>query len=328
MIGFVIVSHSARLAEGVCELAGQVARGAVLLAPAGGTDDPANPIGTDAFKVLRAIESVYSQDGVLIFTDLGSAVLSAETALELLAEDRRPHVHLCPAPLVEGAVAAVSQAAAGAGLPEILREARHTLAAKGGQAFSLSWQAQGLSAAADASTEIVVALPNRLGLHARPAAQLIRMARQYDAQVTIENLTRQTGPVNACSISGLLAMGARQGHQLRLRAQGHAAREALAGLAAFLESGCGEKDEPAIPTPAPPPAPQLPDQLTGIPASAGIAIGPLVQYRASAPEATRRPIEDTRRRAPVPARRHSHRPRRNARAGRLGHLQRAVPLSR
>lgn len=96
MIGFVIVSHSAKLAEGVCELAGQVAQGRVRLAAAGGTADAENPIGTDAYKVLQAIESVYTEDGVLVLTDLGSADLSAETALELLAEDKRAHVHLCP----------------------------------------------------------------------------------------------------------------------------------------------------------------------------------------------------------------------------------------
>ncbi len=116
MIGFVIVCHSAKLAEGVCELAGQVAHGKARLAAAGGTSDPTNPIGTDAFKVLRAIESVYSEDGVLVLMDLGSAMLSAETALDLLPEGRRSHVRLCSAPLVEGAVAAVSQAAAGAGI--------------------------------------------------------------------------------------------------------------------------------------------------------------------------------------------------------------------
>ena len=81
MIGIVVVSHSAKLAEGVCELAGQMAQGQVRLAAAGGSDDPQNPIGTDAFRVQHAIESVYSEDGVLVLMDLGSAVLSAETAL-------------------------------------------------------------------------------------------------------------------------------------------------------------------------------------------------------------------------------------------------------
>jgi dihydroxyacetone kinase DhaKLM complex PTS-EIIA-like component DhaM len=56
MVNIVIVSHSAKLAEGVRELAEQMAQGKVAIAVAGGIDDPANPIGTDATKVLKAIE--------------------------------------------------------------------------------------------------------------------------------------------------------------------------------------------------------------------------------------------------------------------------------
>jgi len=176
MIGLVIVSHSARLAEGVCELAEQVAQGRVRLAAAGGAADPEHPIGTDAFKVQQAIESVYSEDGVLVLTDLGSAVLSAETALEFLEEDKRGHVKLCSAPLVEGAVAAASQAAAGASMEEILREVEAALAVA-------------RPVAAESSQERLVTLTNALGLHARPAAKLIRIARRFQALVTIENVT-------------------------------------------------------------------------------------------------------------------------------------------
>ena len=178
MIGVVIVSHSARLAEGVVELAQQVAQDKVRVAAAGGTADAANPIGTDAFRVLAAIEAVDSGDGVLVLMDLGSAVLSAETALELLDETRRSRVRLCAGPLVEGAVAAVSLAAAGGTLDEIAAEAEQALGAK-------------TTSARRAAEERVVTLPNRLGLHARPAARLIRLVRRFDARVTLENLTAQ-----------------------------------------------------------------------------------------------------------------------------------------
>src|ERR1035437_6346701 len=130
MIGMLVVSHSAKLAEGVCDLAGEVGQGRVRIAPAGGTADPENPIGTDAFQVLQAIESVYSEDGVLVLMDLGSAVLSAGVALELLGGERSSHVELCAAPLVEGAVAAATLAAAGASLAEISLEAQGALAGK------------------------------------------------------------------------------------------------------------------------------------------------------------------------------------------------------
>ena len=78
MVGIVIVSHSAQLAEGVRELAQQMARD-VRLAVAAGIDDPEHPIGTDAVAVYEAIQNVYGEDGVLVLMDLGSALLSAET---------------------------------------------------------------------------------------------------------------------------------------------------------------------------------------------------------------------------------------------------------
>ena len=321
MIGLVIVSHSARLAEGVCELARQVAQGRVRIAAAGGTADPENPIGTDAFRVLDAIDSVYSDDGVLVLMDLGSAVLSAGTALELLDEARQSHVQLCGAPLVEGSVAAASLAAAGAGLAEIALEARNALAGKVAQLDAGGEPPQSLGAAQESgpSEEVLVNLPNPLGLHARPAAQLVRLARRYQARVTIDNVTRGTGAAAGDSINGVLTLGARQGHQLRICAQGPQAHEALAALSDFIGSGCGEGELARnIPeretTPVPDlagspknvetsldaadtsvratsdPAPQPQHQLSGIPASAGIAIGPLVQLRPAAFEITVRPV--------------------------------------
>ncbi|RME73819.1 MAG: PTS-dependent dihydroxyacetone kinase phosphotransferase subunit DhaM, partial [Chloroflexi bacterium] len=112
MIGIVIVSHSARLAEGVRELASQMTQGKVPIAVAGGIDAPDNPIGTDANRVVQAIQEVFSDDGVIVLMDLGSALLSAEMALEFLPEEQRERIYLLDAPLVEGAVAAAAQAAA------------------------------------------------------------------------------------------------------------------------------------------------------------------------------------------------------------------------
>ena len=126
MVGLVFVSHSARLAEGVLEFAGQMTQGAVRMAAAGGIDDPDAPIGTDAMKVLAAIDEVYSDEGVVILIDLGSALLSTEVALEFLDDERRPRVHLCPAPLVEGAVIAATEASGGSAL-EAVRKAAEEL---------------------------------------------------------------------------------------------------------------------------------------------------------------------------------------------------------
>ena len=81
-VGLVIVSHSAQLAAGVVELAGQMTQGKTPIAAAGGAID--DILGTSADKILEAIQSVDGPDGVLVLLDLGSAILSAEMALEML----------------------------------------------------------------------------------------------------------------------------------------------------------------------------------------------------------------------------------------------------
>ncbi|MBS1873762.1 MAG: phosphoenolpyruvate--protein phosphotransferase [Acidobacteria bacterium] len=273
MIGLVIVSHSARLAEGVSELAWQAAQGHVRIAAAGGTGDQTNPIGTDAFRVQQAIESVDDGDGVLVLMDLGSAILSAETALEFLDDGLRARVRLCPAPLVEGAVAAASVASAGGGIDEAAAEAERALSGKSTQ----------LAPAPAPPTlegdQRIVELRNPLGLHARPAARFIRLARGFDARLTVENLARP-GAADGRSLNALLGLAARGGARLRLTAQGPQSREALTALAAFIDSGCGDRPEEA-PGSAPK-RPHAEGSLAGIPASAGFAVGPLARFRAAA----------------------------------------------
>ena len=91
---------------------------------------PDHPIGTDAVLVMAAIDRAWSDDGVLVLMDLGSAVLSAEMAIDLMPEERRANVLLCEAPIVEGAVAAAVTAKLGASLDRVAQEARGGLAGK------------------------------------------------------------------------------------------------------------------------------------------------------------------------------------------------------
>jgi dihydroxyacetone kinase phosphotransfer subunit len=113
LVALVLVSHSAALAEGVAELAREMGGEEVAIAAAGGLDDGAT--GTDAARVMLAVEEVRSPDGVLVLMDLGSALMSAEMALEMLDPDGGPVV-MSAAPLVEGAVAAAARARGGADL--------------------------------------------------------------------------------------------------------------------------------------------------------------------------------------------------------------------
>ncbi|MUG99333.1 HPr family phosphocarrier protein, partial [Scytonema sp. UIC 10036] len=259
MIGIVIVSHSKQLAEGVRELAAQMAQGKVPLAVAAGIDDPENPLGTDAMQVYEAIASVYSDEGVVILMDLGSALMSAEMALEFLTTEQQQKVHLCEAPLVEGAVAAAVAAASGSNIQQVMAEARGALTAKATQLgvntspSFVSSQEQTTNNQEQTTKEIHLTIRNRLGLHARPAAKFVSTAARFQSQILVSNLTIGTAAVRADSINQVATLVARQGHKLAIAATGVDADEALSALQALIDSNFGEQETPLphslLPTP-------------------------------------------------------------------------------
>ena len=105
MVSLLIVSHSAQLAAGVKEFADQVAGGKVKIAAAGGAAD--GSLGTSIDRIQAGLCEVASPDGVLILVDLGSAVISVETALEVFGSGP---AQISDAPLVEGAYLAAVEA--------------------------------------------------------------------------------------------------------------------------------------------------------------------------------------------------------------------------
>jgi len=119
MVGLVLVSHSSQIAEGTAELVRQMA-GEVALTAVGG--DAGGGFGTDPERIQAAIEDL-DVDEVLVFMDLGSAVLSAETVLEMLSSEQRDKVRLVDAPFVEGAFAAGVVASAGSDADECVEAA-------------------------------------------------------------------------------------------------------------------------------------------------------------------------------------------------------------
>ena len=127
MVGLVIVSHSERIAEGLKELAGQMATD-VSIAAAGGTND--GRLGTDAEKIITAIKEVYTEDGVLVLFDIGSAYMSADIALESLSDKMREKVQIVDAALVEGAITAAIECSLNKTLNEIKEELRTLSIAK------------------------------------------------------------------------------------------------------------------------------------------------------------------------------------------------------
>ncbi len=120
-VGLVIVSHSARLAEGVTELAGQMAQGKVAIAAAGGTTD--GTLGTSVERIITALQAVGGPDGVLVLLDMGSAVMATEMAVEAFTQECHYPVLISSAPLVEGAVIAAVESSIGNSLQEVAEAA-------------------------------------------------------------------------------------------------------------------------------------------------------------------------------------------------------------
>ena len=127
MIGIVLVSHSKALGEALADLVQQVSTEPIRIAVAAGAGEDYDEFGTDALQIMQAIEQVYDDDGVLLLMDLGSAILSAEMAVELLPPEMQEKIVFCPAPLIEGAIAAGVQAGLGSDLETACQEARGAL---------------------------------------------------------------------------------------------------------------------------------------------------------------------------------------------------------
>jgi phosphocarrier protein FPr len=302
VVGIVVVSHSAGLAQGVVELARQMGGDELALQPAGGLED--GSIGTDVERVRAAIELAMTEDGVLVLMDLGSALMSAEMAVELLESAGR--VQLSEAPLVEGTVAAAVASRSGAPLDEVRAEASRALEMKAAhlqaEGATGSQAAPGAgdppAGAPPAGPQARIPVVNEIGLHARPAALVVDLASRFDADLW---LAKAGGtPVSARSLTGLMTLVARNGDELLATASGPQASEALTALEQLAREGFGDgaaanpataaatasPDRGPAPTPRPGPSaerepepePEPGALLRGIPASAGIALGPVRRF--------------------------------------------------
>ncbi len=302
MIALVIVSHSARLAEGVRELAAQMTGGKPLpLFAAGGTDE--GEIGTSLEKIMAALDAALQEgEEVVILADLGSAVMTAQMAIEFLPPEAQARVHLVDAPLVEGAISAAATAAGGGDVDAVCEAARQARTLS--KLYTETEEPGGPSSSSDEATASVeVTIVNPTGLHARPAAQFVQRATGFQAEITVENLSKGRPPTNAKSVMAVLGQAtAEQGERIRITAHGPDADEAVAALKALVESGFGEL-EVALPVEKgvspegegkesavrPPKAGEV---LQGIAASEGIVVAPAYRFAPARPQVERREVAD------------------------------------
>jgi phosphoenolpyruvate-protein phosphotransferase/dihydroxyacetone kinase phosphotransfer subunit len=269
LVGLVVVSHSRGLARAAVALASEMLHDRpVRIAVAAGLDE--GTLGTDAVRIKEAIQEVDSPEGVVVLMDLGSAVLSAELALDLLEDPEvRERVILSAAPLVEGLVVAAVAAAGGAGRKEVAAEAHSALMGKAAHLSGPEDNSRGALHVGEHADMVATFTVSTLhGLHARPAARLVAELRGLDAHVRLRNLTTGAGPVPASSLSRVATLAALHGHQVEILASGPQASEAIDHLLAL---GARNFDEPLDA-----PQPTVLAQNAGpLPASPGIATGPV-----------------------------------------------------
>ncbi len=234
-VGIVFVSHSADLARGIVEVARQMAPSVALVA-AGGTDD--GGVGTSFVKVTAAIDEADAGAGAVVLSDLGSALMIAETVHDQLPEELQSRIAVVDAPFVEAGVAAAVAAETGGDLAAVVAaaaEARRAWEGMSGSEAAPSSGAGGAGAAASSVIRFVreVTLRNKDGLHARPAAEFVKLANTFDAKVTVNGK-------DARSLLGIMSLGLNVGASAEIASSDPGGDIAVNALAELVESGFGE----------------------------------------------------------------------------------------
>jgi len=88
------------------------------------------------------------------------------------------------------------------------------------------------------SIELIVS--NKVGLHARPAAQFVRTAAKFASSITVKNTSRCTEKVNAKSILAILSTGVQMGDTILITAEGCDEEASIQALRSLIESDFGE----------------------------------------------------------------------------------------
>ena len=238
MIHLILVSHHPDIARGIAALAAQMSTAPETIHTAAGIDDPDNPVGTDAVRIMQTLLEADNPDGILILVDLGSAILSAQTALDLLDDPAlAARCRISAAPLVEGAISAAVAASSGADLETVAREATQALAAKQA-ALGESAPASATPVVAPSGDSTTITLTNRDGLHARPAARLVAALTPYRARLVLTCGDKQA---DGKSLNQLALLQARHGDRLTLHADGD---DAAAALQTFRELAAANFGDP------------------------------------------------------------------------------------
>lgn len=121
MVSLLILSHSEKLAQGVKELAQEMANG-IKIAAVGGTSD--GMLGSDYDKIYNSLTEIYTSEGVIVLFDIGSSYMTAELAREAMERQDKRSIYIVDAALVEGAVTAAVQIRIGKSASEVIESLR------------------------------------------------------------------------------------------------------------------------------------------------------------------------------------------------------------
>ena len=253
MVALVFVSHSRKLAESLVQLVRQVASPDVSLGIAAGVGLNRQEFGTDATEVAEVIKSLDNPNGVLVFMDLGSAVIKCPDGhgISYLLRCKNGCASARPA-MIEGAIAAAVQASLGNSLDLVYQEAMSALLPKTEQIGDLQGNVAPVTIRAEVplskdSEQRLLTIHALHGLHARPAARFVQTAARFLADILVKNVTTGKGPVTAKSLNALATLGVLKDHQILVTASGSQAKEALESITRLVEENFGEDTKRGIP---------------------------------------------------------------------------------
>lgn len=152
----------------------------------------------------------------------------------MLPDDQRARVRVVDVPYVEGGIAASVAAETGADLAAVAAaaESARTSWAEG-EAASEAPDPAAAPAPSDGPYERDVLVRNPQGLHARPAADFVKLASTFPAKVTVNGK-------DAKSLLGVMSLGLTAGSTARIASDDPAGTEAVDALVALVETGFGE----------------------------------------------------------------------------------------
>lgn len=229
MVNLIFVSHSKELAEVTSKYIKEITKSKTSIAFCGGVGVDKKEFGTDPIDILNTIEEVYSEDGVIIFCDMGSALISSELSISMLDKNKQQNVKITSAPFVEGGIVASIQASLNKKINEIIFESLESLSSKKSYVeYEKDLQSN------QNNNEINESLENLLkdykkkeykitlnnGFHARPIFQLINIATNSKSLVYIANKTKNKRPIQANNITKITLLNIEYNDIMEVYAKG------------------------------------------------------------------------------------------------------------